>query len=52
VRVVTAQGEVRGVREAEFSLQTRVPRAQHRFGTAILTLEADRARLTLGGTPR
>jgi hypothetical protein len=52
VRVVPAQGDVRGVREAEFSLQSKVPRAQHRFGAAILTLEADRARLTLGGNPK
>jgi hypothetical protein len=49
VRVVPAHGEARGVREAEFSLQTRVSRAQHRFGTAVLTVEADRARLVLGG---
>jgi hypothetical protein len=48
LRVVPAEESVRGVREAEFSLQTRVPRAQHRFGTAVLTVEADRARLRLG----
>jgi len=40
------------VRDVDFSLQTRVPRAQHRFGTAILTVEADRARLQLGGEPK
>jgi hypothetical protein len=52
LRVVPADGEGRGVREAEFSLQARVPRAQHRFGSAILTVEADRARLRLGGETR
>jgi hypothetical protein len=52
LRIVPAGPDVRGVREVDFSLQTRVPRAQHRFGTAILTVEADRARLQLGGEPK
>jgi hypothetical protein len=46
LRVVAApEGAPRGVREVEFSLQSRVPRAQHRAGSAVLTVEADRARL-------
>jgi hypothetical protein len=49
LRVVPApQDGRRGVVEAEFSLQTRVPRARHRLGTAVLTVEADRARLQFG----
>jgi hypothetical protein len=49
IRVVPApEGAPRGVQEVEFSLQTRVPRAQHRMGSAVLTVEADRARLRFG----
>ena len=49
LRVVPApEGAARGVLEAEFSLQSRVTRAQHRLGSAVLTVEADRARLRFG----
>ena len=50
LRVVPAPaGGARGIVLAEFSLQSRVPRAQHRLGSAVLTVEADRARLRFGG---
>ncbi len=49
LRVVPApEGAPRGIRDVEFSLQSRVPRAQHRVGSAVLTVEADRARLRFG----
>jgi hypothetical protein len=53
LRVVpAAEGGARGVLEVEFSLQSRVTRAQHRLGSAVLTVEADRARLRFGGESR
>ena len=48
LRVVAPEGAPRRVVEAEFSLQSRVPRARHRLGAAVLTVEADRARLRFG----
>jgi hypothetical protein len=53
LRVVpAAEGGARGILEVEFSLQSRVLRAQHRLGSAVLTVEADRARLRFGGDSR
>lgn len=45
LRVVEPTGEQRGIVEATFSLQRRAKPRTERFGTTVLTIEPDRARL-------
>jgi hypothetical protein len=48
LRIVPPTGAARGVVEVEFSLQSRAPRAEHRLGAAVLTVDGDRAHLRFG----
>ena len=48
LRIVPPTGVARGIQEVEFSLQSRAKPAQHRFGSALLTLDGDHARLVFG----
>ncbi len=45
LHIVAPGGAARGVLDVAFSLQSRVARTEHRLGSALLTLEGDRAQL-------
>lgn len=48
LRLAPPTGAERGVVEVEFSLQSRAAPVKERLGTAVLTVEAERARLRFG----